>query len=243
MGTQPVDEYCRDIETYLCRKNDGHLIRVVGPSFEIVSRLGGAGRAAEDRVRRHRPLLRALLPQGSAPPAGEDRLLRRRRARCLRRMAPRHRCSVDVGLVSTSNQQSAIGNKATSLPAHLERVVMRLTSRTRQRIARRRVRRADRPRGRGTGPGPRPSWWLARSGAAGAPRPAGGARCRARANRRARGSIRRRRALLAREAESELAGFRSAMPPTPSPARRRRSSIGWCASGTGCRRSRSCSRC
>ena len=37
MGTQPVDEYCREIETYLCQKNDGHLIRVVGPSFEIVS--------------------------------------------------------------------------------------------------------------------------------------------------------------------------------------------------------------
>src|SRR6185295_15042434 len=32
-----VPEYCREIETYLCRKNDGHLIRVVGPSFEIVS--------------------------------------------------------------------------------------------------------------------------------------------------------------------------------------------------------------
>src|SRR4029079_19188479 len=31
------DEYCREIETYLTRKNDGHLIRVVGPSFEVVS--------------------------------------------------------------------------------------------------------------------------------------------------------------------------------------------------------------
>ncbi len=30
-------DYCREIETYLCRKNDGHLIRVVGPSFDIVS--------------------------------------------------------------------------------------------------------------------------------------------------------------------------------------------------------------
>src|SRR5215471_16597344 len=30
-------EYCREVEAYLCRKNDGHLIRVVGPSFEIVS--------------------------------------------------------------------------------------------------------------------------------------------------------------------------------------------------------------
>ena len=31
-----TDEYCRDIESYLCRKNDGHLIRIVGPSFERV---------------------------------------------------------------------------------------------------------------------------------------------------------------------------------------------------------------
>lgn len=30
-------DYCREIETYLCRKNDGHLIRVVGPSFDLVS--------------------------------------------------------------------------------------------------------------------------------------------------------------------------------------------------------------
>jgi hypothetical protein len=29
-------EYCREIETYLCRKNDGHLIRIVGPAFEQV---------------------------------------------------------------------------------------------------------------------------------------------------------------------------------------------------------------
>jgi hypothetical protein len=29
-------EYCREIETYLCRKNEGHLIRIVGPAFEQV---------------------------------------------------------------------------------------------------------------------------------------------------------------------------------------------------------------
>ena len=33
-----VGEYCRQIETYLCQKSDGHLIRVVGPSFDLVSR-------------------------------------------------------------------------------------------------------------------------------------------------------------------------------------------------------------
>jgi hypothetical protein len=31
-----TDEYCRQIEAYLCRKNDGHLIRIVGPSFTRV---------------------------------------------------------------------------------------------------------------------------------------------------------------------------------------------------------------
>lgn len=31
------DAYCREVEAYLCRKNDGHLIRIVGPAFEQVS--------------------------------------------------------------------------------------------------------------------------------------------------------------------------------------------------------------
>ena len=31
-----VESYCRDLEAYLCRKNDGHLIRITGPSFEKV---------------------------------------------------------------------------------------------------------------------------------------------------------------------------------------------------------------
>lgn len=31
-----VDEYCRGLEAHLTRRNDGHLIRVVGPAFEMV---------------------------------------------------------------------------------------------------------------------------------------------------------------------------------------------------------------
>ena len=30
------DEYCRAIEAHVTRKNDGHLIRIVGPAFELV---------------------------------------------------------------------------------------------------------------------------------------------------------------------------------------------------------------
>ena len=36
-------EYCREIEAYLCRKNDGHLIRIVGPSFERVCEWAAQG--------------------------------------------------------------------------------------------------------------------------------------------------------------------------------------------------------
>ncbi len=31
-------DYCRAIERHVCQKNDGHLIRIVGPAYEIVSR-------------------------------------------------------------------------------------------------------------------------------------------------------------------------------------------------------------
>lgn len=31
-----VDAYCRELEAYLCRKNEGHLVRITGPAFERV---------------------------------------------------------------------------------------------------------------------------------------------------------------------------------------------------------------
>jgi hypothetical protein len=129
VGTQPVDEYCRDIETYLCQKNDGHLIRVVGPSFGVVTGW------AEQGV----PLKIAF--------AGIDRYFER-----YYRKGPRRRpvkidfCDADVldvfdewrratGLLTVSasssaihDPQSATRNPSGSLPAHLERAVLRLTA-------------------------------------------------------------------------------------------------------------------
>jgi hypothetical protein len=35
--------YCREVEAYLCRKNHGHLVRIVGPAFELVSGWATAG--------------------------------------------------------------------------------------------------------------------------------------------------------------------------------------------------------
>ena len=51
-----VHAYCREVEAYLCRRNDGHLIRVVGPAFELVKGWAEQGiplalvREAIDRV-------------------------------------------------------------------------------------------------------------------------------------------------------------------------------------------------
>jgi hypothetical protein len=128
VGTQPIDEYCREIEAYLCQKNDGHLIRVVGPSFGIVS--GWAEQAV--------PLKIAF--------AGIDRYFER-----YYRKGPRRRpvkidfCDADVldvfdewrratgiqstvaGIESPGSPQPLTGGRP-SLPAHLERVVLRLTA-------------------------------------------------------------------------------------------------------------------
>jgi hypothetical protein len=212
VGTQPVDDYCREIETYLCRKNDGHLIRVVGPSFGIVSGW------AEQGV----PLKIAF--------AGIDRYFER-----YYRKGPRRRpvkidfCDADVldvfdewrratGVPSTSvpsetsHQHSAVRNRTVSLPAHLERVVLRLTSARAggslgddfdaliDRAA------AELDAARGTSGGLR---GVARQALLDRL-----ATLDAELVHRARAALdQAARASLAREAESELAGFRSGMTP------------------------------
>lgn len=42
-GAMDAGEMCRAVESYLCRKNDGHLIRIVGPAFELVCGWAAAG--------------------------------------------------------------------------------------------------------------------------------------------------------------------------------------------------------
>jgi hypothetical protein len=130
VGTKPIEHYCHEIEAYLCRKNDGHLIRIVGPSFELVS--GWADRGL--------PLKIAYR--------GIDRYFER-----YYRKGPRRRpvridfCEPDVlevfdewrralGLPvsSAGGAESAeaapdanADRRGPSLPAHIERVVLRLT--------------------------------------------------------------------------------------------------------------------
>jgi len=36
-AAMPAGDYCRAIEAYLCRENGGHLVRIVGPAFQVVA--------------------------------------------------------------------------------------------------------------------------------------------------------------------------------------------------------------
>jgi hypothetical protein len=124
-GEMDLDGYCRQIESHLCRKNDGHLIRVSGPAFEMVRGWAEQG-----------------IPLGVAK-AGIDRTFERYYARGPRRR-PVHIsfCEADV-LDAFDAWRRALGapmgggeetadlsrrpSRSESLPAHLERVVNRLT--------------------------------------------------------------------------------------------------------------------
>jgi hypothetical protein len=120
--------YCREIETYLCRKNDGHLMRVVGPSFELVSSWEAQGVPLKiafqgiDRYferyykqgRRRRPVKIDFCDADVLDVFDEWR----------RAVGATARASGD----DTSAGSDNLPKHQTSLPAHLERVVRRLTS-------------------------------------------------------------------------------------------------------------------
>src|SRR5207244_7317951 len=111
-------EYCRELETYLCRKNEGHLIRIVGPVFEQVS-----GWAAQGV-----PLAIAFR--------GIDRYCERYYAKGPRRRPVRVEfCEADI-LDAFDDWRRAVGvaqlgdppAKRDSLPAHLDRAMARLAA-------------------------------------------------------------------------------------------------------------------
>jgi hypothetical protein len=119
------EDYCRQLESYLCRKNDGHLIRIVGPAFEQVCAWAERGI----------PLTLAMR--------GIDRYFERYYSKGPRRRPVRIEfCEADVfdvfdewrravGVSEAEEAGGAGGESGAgrgSLPAHLERVVARLTA-------------------------------------------------------------------------------------------------------------------
>ena len=127
---ETAEDYCRHLENYLCRKNDGHLIRIVGPAFEQVC--GWAARGI--------PLKLAMR--------GIDRYFERYYAKGPRRRPVRIEfCEADVldvfdewrravgvsieaGRAGEAGRGSGadLSGPRSSLPAHLERVIARLTT-------------------------------------------------------------------------------------------------------------------
>ena len=120
-GVLDVHAYCRDVEAYLCRRNGGHLIRLVGPSFEMVRDWAAQGipltvvcdaidrvvDRAERKGGRRRPL-RVEFCEGDVLD-GYDRW---RRA---------------VGVLQADAADAATP-KRSSLTAHLERVSVQLAT-------------------------------------------------------------------------------------------------------------------
>jgi hypothetical protein len=132
-----IPEYCRQIESYLCQKNDGHLIRVAGPSFDLVSRWAARGVPLKvafrgidryfERYYRGGPRRRPVRIDFC-----EDDVLdvfdEWRRATGLQ--AAGTRGSEGSEISDTGEHKSGM-----SLPAHLTRALMRLTDvRTREAI-------------------------------------------------------------------------------------------------------------
>jgi hypothetical protein len=209
VGTEPVD-YCREIESYLCQKNDGHLIRIAGPSFDLVSAWAAQGVPLKVAFR------------------GIDRYFERYYAP--RARGPRRRpvridfCEADVldvfdewrratGVTAAGIEPPAAGDGQTgrrgpSLPVHMERVLRRLTS----------ARASDKLDAGFDDLLDRVSREMdAANGVRGAKRQALLERLAA-LDRELLDAVRARldetsRAALAREAEEELAGFRSGMSP------------------------------
>lgn len=115
-------QFCRDIETYLCQKNDGHLIRIVGPAFEQVC--GWADRGV--------PLKVAFR--------GIDRYFERYYAKGARRRPVRiefceadildafddWRRAVGVAAVVESGADAPETSRRPALASHIERAVQRL---------------------------------------------------------------------------------------------------------------------
>jgi hypothetical protein len=116
--------YCRAVEAYLCRKNDGHLIRIVGPAFAQVC--GWATRGVPLKVAQR----------------GIDRYFERYYAKGPRRRPVRvefceadvldvfdeWRRAVGVPVAATDEATQESDRPHASLPAHVDRVIARLTT-------------------------------------------------------------------------------------------------------------------
>lgn len=137
MDVTEAADYCRQVEAYLCRKNDGHLVRIVGPAFEQVcgwARKGvplkvawrGIDRCLERyyaKGRRRRPVRIEYCEADVLDVFDEWR-----RAVGVSSYTGADRGSADHAGADRDNSTEAPARRHDTLPAHLERLVARLTA-------------------------------------------------------------------------------------------------------------------
>jgi hypothetical protein len=125
-----VGAYCREIEAFLCRRNGGHLVRIVGPAFEMVSGWFDRGvpfKIVEQGVERH--LARREARPGARRPARIEFC----EADVLEafdewRRAVGSLSGVGLPIEDATPGAAPAAGRGPSLPAHLERVQVRLSS-------------------------------------------------------------------------------------------------------------------
>jgi hypothetical protein len=131
-GSSDVSAFCAQIETYLCKKNDGHLVRVTGPSFEVVSSWAAQGIPLKvayagidryfERYYRKGPRRRPVRIDFCDADVRDAFDEWRRAVGAVHAPARVADGDVDVG------EDASRTSRGPSLPAHLERVVLRLTA-------------------------------------------------------------------------------------------------------------------
>lgn len=121
-GGVDIAAYCRHVEAYLCRRNGGHLVRIVGPGFELVRGWAAAG-------------VPLTLVERAIDVCSERREARRDGARALRIEF----CEADVRAefqrwrravgpyIGDAAGEEAEAAPAAGLASHLARAVERLT--------------------------------------------------------------------------------------------------------------------
>ncbi len=128
-----VSRFCRTVEAYLCRANGGHLVRLVGPSFDLVRRWAEAGvpikvvfqgidryvQRAEEKGARRRPA-RIEFCEHDVDDAFEGW---RRAVGVLARGV-----SAEGDADSSESDEERSHRRGPSLPVHLQRIQTRLSA-------------------------------------------------------------------------------------------------------------------
>ncbi|MDP6579716.1 MAG: hypothetical protein QF681_03590 [Vicinamibacterales bacterium] len=128
--------YCREIETYLCRRNDGHLIRIVGPAFERVCGWAEAGvplqvvvQGIDRKLERYQPTGRKRRPLRIEYCEADifEVFDEWRRAVGVAGAPDRSKPDAEAG-ETAPREHGRPARRRVSLPAHIDRVLVQSTN-------------------------------------------------------------------------------------------------------------------